>query len=254
MIERFMAWITDIINDESLAAAITAFITVLVFVQSVLILLFKALATFVKRKRNRVLILPKEHIVFNFATDGLGLQFFFTLISKNIDTIVTDMRISLKRDRKVIYSLKWDTFHSTYVDRISAAGHAIQRGVNFEANRETLSYSHPVYLKQKVTQLFYVGFKDIDANKELQITAGDYDLIFEIYSTEKKEPFKSKKYTTISEANITTLMGQRGKKLSANPGTNELVRVEIFDYPSKRGLCKMLITDWIKRVKRAKNA
>gem|GEM_PF-3281727 len=247
MVEVIMRWIEDIVNDDSPATALMAFVTVLVFVQGILVLLFRGLSALVNKKINKMLVFSKEHIILNFNSEGLGIRLFFTLASSRIDTIVKEVKIKLKRRSQVVYELKWDTFYSTYYDSIRADGSAIRQNIQFAANRETMSYSHPMYLKKQETRLFYVGFADVNAKKALELETGEYDLIFEIFSTEKKKPFRVRNRVEFSDANINALKGQRGKKFSANANNQELVSVEILEIPNMRKLCRGFVVDWIKQ-------
>jgi hypothetical protein len=234
MLKNFIEWIENTIKDGNLSNAIMAFVAIAVFVQSILTLLFKALSAFIKRVRNKVIILPNEEAFFYFSSEGMVMKLFFTLVSQNIDTIVTDVKIVLK-NKKVVYKLKWDTFHSTYYESFDGGGGNSQLGLNFSMNRESYSYPHPVYLKQKVTQLFNVRFIDVEKSKELKIVAGEYDVIFVIFSTERKRPFKAKRNLVLNEPDIATLKKPKSSGKIAGTADNQpkSVRVNIETPPSK---------------------
>jgi hypothetical protein len=239
MFNNLIEWIENTIKDGNLSNAIMAFVAIAVFVQSLITILYKALSAFIKKVRNKVIILPNEEAFFYMSSDGIVLKLFFTLVSKNIDTIITNVKITLK-NKETKHKFKWDTFHSTYYESFDGGGGNKQLGLNFSMNRESYSYPHPVYLKQKVTQLFNVRFIDVEKNKELKIVAGEYDVIFEIFNTERKRPFKAKRNIVLNESDIATLKKPKSSgKIAGTDNNQQKLVIANFETPPSK-------IDWIK--------
>ena len=242
-------WIESLISDDNIANAIMAFVAVAVFVQSILALIFKALSSFIKRVRNKVIMLPNEDGFFYFSSNGMVMKLFFTLVSQNIDTIVTDVKVILK-NKDVTLNLKWDGFHSTYYESYGAGGGNKHLGkIDINMTKDIFSYPHPFYLKKKVTQLLNVSFLDVEKSKEINLIAGEYDLVFEIYSTEKKKPFKAKRNINLSSDDIQTLKQPKssGKIVGANNSQPNYVKVGIETPPAIVYMLREVIKDKLRK-------
>lgn len=223
------------INDTDLIAVatiVTAAVALYAAVQPWLI-------AFINKKRNRVILIPNEHITIYYGRDGLSLQFFFTLVSEHMDSIVKNIRIILIGSDASRHEFKWDTFRSTHYESIyatKAPKNSPARDTEF--SRGISAYAHPVYLRTQVAHLLNVIFTEsnIMTPVQLKLKGVKHKIIIEITNTDDKCYTDDRYEIEVTDSNIKTLESQRSCELSGKTGNQKPVMVNIVDVSKKKGI------------------
>ena len=216
-------------QNETLATSVAALVTVLVFLLSFGQWLIRRIVNFLRRKKNKIIVIPNDYAFFFYGKDGIRIDLFFTMISTNIDIVAKDVIIKLKT-KGAIHKLKWDTFYSIYNSRGTASSTG-KKGTGFgfmKFNLDSSTYSHPVYLKQQSPTLMNVIFSEVILDKQKELMSDVYEFTFEIISTEKRIYRSEKRYIEFSKPNIISLNKQRSAPFNPASDSANLVKVDIL--------------------------
>jgi hypothetical protein len=192
---------------------------------------------FINKKRNKVVLIPNEHITIYYGRDGLSIQFFFTLVSEHTDNVVKGIRIMLIGSDESKHEFKWDTFRSTHYESIyatKAPRNSPARDTEF--SRGVSSYAHPIYLRAQVAQLMNVIFTEIDVKTpvQLKLKSGTYKVVVEITNTGNKCYTDDKYEIAITDSNIKDIESQRSRELAGKTDNQKPVMIDIVDVSKKK--------------------
>ena len=204
------AWITQQDN----AIAVTAVTALIALLQPWLIHLYK-------KRKARIAIIPNKSFMLKFGNFGLNIEMYFTLVSKNVENIISTVSIGIKKGSSDIYSFEWAFFDTPYNQSYT---NSYDR-VNFDS----FTHAHPIYLAKDKPELMRVTLSDTDVSQKIskfieiqdrdslllqcKWEAGEYDVVFSV--TDGKSRVHQYKYTiNVDDELVKSLRGNVDKVLS----------------------------------------
>jgi len=209
------AWITQQDN----AIAVTAVVAIIALLQPWLINLYK-------KRKARITIIPNKSFILNFGNYGLNIELYFTLVSKNVENIISSVAIEIKRGSNDIYNFDWMFFNAPYNQSYT---NSFDR-VNFDS----FTPAHPIYLAKDKPELLRVTLSDSAVSQKIakfienqdrdsmllqcKWETGDYDVIFSV-TDGKGRVYQYKYAINVDDELVKSLRGNVDKVLS-NHKTN----------------------------------
>ena len=196
------------------AMALTAIIALLALIQPWLI-------KFYKRHKARITIIPNKSFMICFTNTGLDVELYFTLVSKDIENIVSSVSVDIKKASNDVYKFEWWFFENPYN----------QSYVNsYERTRlNSFTYAHPIYLAKDKPELLRVTFSESTVTQKIiealenqdrdslllqcKWELGNYDVIISI--TDGNGKIRQYKYAiNVTDEMVKSLRGNVDKILS----------------------------------------